>query len=157
MRVMMAMWRARLRRRSPPWLMWWRTVLPEDAGIGLTPASEVPAVSWTVAQYGIIGELSGREMMVAARKYSAEFKDACVQEVLRTSRPIAQVARENGVVEQTLGVWVNAYKKANPSAEPELSVSERARLKQLEAEIRELRAENEFLGKATAFFAKKHR
>jgi len=117
----------------------------------------VPAVSWTVAQYGIIGELSGREMMVAARKYSAEFKDACVQEVLRTSRPIAQVARENGVVEQTLGVWVNAYKKANPSAEPELSVSERARLKQLEAEIRELRAENEFLGKATAFFAKKHR
>lgn len=34
-------------------------MLPEDAGIGLTPASEVSAVSWTVAQYGIIGELSG--------------------------------------------------------------------------------------------------
>lgn len=63
----------------------------------------------------------------AARKYSVEFKDACVQEVLRNSRPIAQVARENGVVEQTLGVWVSAYKKANSSAEPELSVSEWAR------------------------------
>jgi transposase len=94
---------------------------------------------------------------LAEQKYSPEFKDACVQEVIRSSRAIAQVARENGVVQQTLRNWVNAYKKQHPAAEPELSVSERARLKQLEAENRELRAENEFLGKATAFFAKKHR
>lgn len=90
-------------------------------------------------------------------KYSPEFKDACVREVLRNSRPIPEVARENGLVEQTLRNWVNTYRKDNPSAEPELSVSERAKLKKLEAEVRELRAENEFLGKATAFFAKKHR
>ena len=77
--------------------------------------------------------------------------------MIRSSRTIAQVARENGVVQQTLRNWVNAYKKQHPATEPELSVSERARLKQLEAEVRELRAENEFLGKATAFFAKKHR
>jgi transposase len=38
--------------------------------------------------------------------------------------------------------------------EAELSVSERAKLKQLEREVRELRMENEFLGKATAFFAR---
>jgi len=94
---------------------------------------------------------------LAERKYSPEFKDACVQEVIRNSRTIAQVARENGVVQQTLRNWVNSYKKQHPADEPELSVSERARLKELEAEVRELRAENEFLGKATAFFAKKHR
>ena len=34
-------------------------------------------------------------------------------------------------------------------------MSERAKFKQLEKEVRELRMENEFLGKATAFFAKK--
>lgn len=94
---------------------------------------------------------------MAERKYSPEFKDACVQEVIRSSRTVAQVARENGVVQQTLRNWVNAHKKQHPVTEAELSVSERARLKQLEAENRELRAENEFLGKATAFFAKKHR
>ena len=94
---------------------------------------------------------------MAARKYSPEFKDACVREVLRNSRPVAVVARENGVVEQTLRNWVGAYRREHPSEEPELSVSERARLKDLEAEVRELRAENEFLGKATAFFAKRHR
>ena len=36
-----------------------------------------------------------------------------------------------------------------------MTVSERAKLKQLEKEVCELRMENEFLGKATAFFAKK--
>lgn len=96
-------------------------------------------------------------MKLAARKHSQEFKDACVQEVIRNSRPVAQVARENGVVEQTLRNWVGAYRREHPASEPELSVSERARLKELEAEVRELRMENEFLGKATAFFAKKHR
>lgn len=94
---------------------------------------------------------------MAARKYSPEFKEVCVQEVIRNSRPLPTVARENGLVEQTLRNWVNAYKKVHPAAEPELSLSERARLKELEAEVRELRAENEFLGKATAFFAKKLR
>ena len=89
-------------------------------------------------------------------KYSPEFKNACVQEVVKNSRPIVDVARENGVVPQTLGNWVTAYRAEHAEEEPELTLSERARLKELERENRELRMENEFLGKATAFFAKKH-
>lgn len=92
---------------------------------------------------------------MAAKKYSAEFKDALVQEVIRDSKSIAKAARENGVVEQTLRNWVTAYRKKNPVPEPELTESERAKLKRLEAENRALRQEVEFLGKATAFFAKK--
>jgi transposase-like protein len=61
------------------------------------------------------------------------------------------------VVEQTLGNWVKAYRELHADEEPELSVSERARIKELERENRELRLENEFLGKSVAFFAKKHR
>ena len=45
MRVTMAMWRARFRRRSPPRLIRYRTVLPEDAGIGLVPARLANAAS----------------------------------------------------------------------------------------------------------------
>ena len=92
---------------------------------------------------------------MAAKKYSTEFKDALVQEVIKDSKPITIVARENGVVEQTLRNWVTSYRKRNPTPEPELSESERAKLKRLEVENRELRQEVEFLGKATAFFAKK--
>jgi len=88
-------------------------------------------------------------------KFSPEFKEAAVREVLDKSRPIADVARENGLVAQTLGNWVNAWRAEHGDDEPPLTVSERARLKELERENRELRMENEFLGKATAFFAKK--
>lgn len=92
--------------------------------------------------------------------YSPEFREAAVREVIEKSRPIADVARENGLVAQTLGNWVNAWRAAHVGEEPveaELTLSERARLKELERENRELRMENEFLGKATAFFAKKHK
>lgn len=93
--------------------------------------------------------------MSKQKKYSPEFRQAAVDEVIRNSRAIADVARENGIVAQTLGNWVAAYRAANPGEEPELTLSERARLKELERENRELRMENEFLGKATAFFAKR--
>ena len=88
-------------------------------------------------------------------KYSPEFREAAVREVIDKSRPIADVARENGLVAQTLGNWVSAWRVDHAGDEPALSLSERARLKELEREVRELRMENEFLGKATAFFAKK--
>ncbi len=91
------------------------------------------------------------------RKFSAEFKEAAVREVIDKSRPIADVARENGLVAQTLGNWVNVWRVEPVGDEPALNLTERARLEELEREVRELRMENEFLGKATAFFAKKSR
>ncbi len=90
-------------------------------------------------------------------KFSAEFREAAVREVIEKSRAVADVARENGLVAQTLGNWVNAWRAEHADDELVLSLSERARLTQLEREVRELRMENEFLGKATAFFAKKSR
>src|SRR6478752_4945902 len=83
-------------------------------------------------------------------KYSPEFKDAAVREVIDNSRTIADVARSLDVVEQTLGNWVKAYRELHAGEEPELSVSERARIKELERENRELKLENEFLGKSVA-------
>lgn len=77
--------------------------------------------------------------------------------VIETSRPVAQVAKELGVHEATLGNWVNAYRREHATDEPPLSVSERARLRELEREARELRMENEFLKKAAAYFARDHR
>jgi transposase len=43
-----------------------------------------------------------------------------------------------------------------PPAEAELTVNERARLKELERRNRELEMENSFLKKAAAYFAKDH-
>lgn len=91
------------------------------------------------------------------KKFSSEFKDEAVRMVIEQSRPVAQVARELGLVEGTLGNWVNAYRRAHPGEEAPLTISERARLRELEKEVRELRMKTEFLGKAAAFFAQEYR
>src|SRR5512144_1839341 len=90
-------------------------------------------------------------------RYSAAFKEEAVRLVIESSRPIAQVAREIHVNEGTLGNWVNRYRREHPVEGLPLTMSERARLKELEAENRELRMKAEFLGKAAAFFAQEHR
>jgi len=88
--------------------------------------------------------------------YTPEFKDEAVL-VLESGRPIAQVARELRIHDGTLGNWVARYRDANPVSESPLSLSERARLAELERENRQLRLDNEFLGKAAAFFAEDRR
>jgi transposase len=78
------------------------------------------------------------------RKFSPEFRDEAVRLVIDGSRPIAQVARELGVNEGTLGNWVNHYRKEHAGDEPPLSPHERIQLAEAQ---RELRMENEFLKK----------
>ena len=77
--------------------------------------------------------------------------------VIETSRPIAQVARELGVVEGTLGNWVNTYKCEHAGDEPPLTMSERVRLREAERELRELRQKVAFLEKVAAYFASEPR
>jgi transposase-like protein len=91
------------------------------------------------------------------RKFSPEFRDEAARMVVETSRPIAEVARELGINETSLGNWVRAYREKHAGDEPPLQISERARLRELERENRELRAKNEFLSKAAAYFAAEHR
>ncbi len=91
------------------------------------------------------------------RKFSPEYKDECVRIVIETGRPIAEVARDLGINEGTLGNWVKLYRSAHTGDEPPLNVSERARLRELERENRELRIQADFLKKAAAFFAKEGR
>ena len=74
--------------------------------------------------------------------------------MIETSRPIARVAKELGIVEGTLGNWVNAYRREHAGEEPPLSVSERARLREAERELRELKQKVAFLEKVAAYFAK---
>jgi transposase len=87
------------------------------------------------------------------RKFTPEYRDEAVKMVIDSSRPIADVARDLGINESTLGNWVTKYRTEHPASE-DLNISERARLRELEKENRELRMERDFLKKAAAFFAK---
>ena len=91
------------------------------------------------------------------RSFTPEYKDQVARMVVEESRAIPSTAREVGVNEQTSRNWVNAYRQAHAGEEPSLTISERARLRELEKENRELKLEREFLGKAAAFFASEYR
>jgi transposase len=89
------------------------------------------------------------------RNYSPEYRTEAVNRVIESSRPVAQVARELGILEGTLGNWVAAYRREHAGEEPQLSVDERARLREVERELREVKMENEFLKKCASYFAQR--
>jgi transposase len=91
------------------------------------------------------------------KSFSAEFKNEAVKMVIESSRAVADVARELGVGAETLRTWVNRYRDEHADEEPPLTITERARLRELEKENRELKMKAEFLGKAAAFFAQEYR
>jgi transposase len=98
---------------------------------------------------------------MAPQKFSPEFKGEAVRAVIDSSRTIASVAREYGVGSETLRGWVVKYRREHageqPSSAAPLTGDERVELEKLRKDIRELRMEKEFLGKAAAFFAKEYR
>ena len=82
------------------------------------------------------------------RKFTPEFRDEAVRLVLDTGRPVAEVGRDIGVVEGTLGNWVNLWRTPHAGEEPALNVGERVELAQLRRDNQTLRMEREFLKKA---------
>jgi len=83
------------------------------------------------------------------RKFTPEYREEAVKMVIESGRPIAAVARDLGLNEGTLGNWVTKYRDEHPASE-ELDIAERARLKELEKENRELRMERDFLKKGVS-------
>ena len=89
------------------------------------------------------------------RNYPPEYRVEAVKRVIESSLPVARVARELGILEGTLGNWVAAYRRDHAGEEPQLSLDERARLREVERELREIKMENEFLKKCASYFAQR--
>ena len=87
------------------------------------------------------------------REFTPEYKDEAVKLVINTGRPVATVARELGIKEQTLGRWVNVCKARQEAGDGALSETERVELARLRKEVSELKMDRAFLKKASLFFA----
>jgi len=91
------------------------------------------------------------------KRYSTEFKEQAARKVIDNSLPIAQVARELGVNDTTLGFWVKAYRKRITGDPLPPGMPEAERVKELQRRVRDLEMELAFLRKVAAYFAKEHR
>ncbi|RBW68494.1 transposase [Bacillus taeanensis] len=95
--------------------------------------------------------------MAKGKRYDETFKQETVKYILENNKPVAQVARETGVNENTLHGWIKKY-----SQQPEVKAAQTfsdsdAELKALKKQLRELEEENEILKKAMHYFAKSPR
>ena len=91
------------------------------------------------------------------QKFTPEFREEIAKLVVDGQRSISEVAREYGLSDTTVGNWVRKYRADHAEDEPPLQLSDRARLRELERENRELARENAFLKKAAAYFAREQR
>src|SRR5258705_4311679 len=73
-------------------------------------------------------------MAETRRKFDQDFKEGAVRLVRETGKPVAQVARDLGINEGTLGNWVNADKRRRGEGNGALSEDERAELARLRRE-----------------------
>lgn len=93
-------------------------------------------------------------MKIPKQEYTTEFRELAVKR-FREVGSVGGVAKELGLVEQTLRNWVKAAeagKLNGPGAKP--ITPEQMELSRLRAENVRLKRECEILKKATAYFAK---
>ena len=85
------------------------------------------------------------------RKFDREFREGAVRIVRESGKPIAQVARDLGVHEGTLGNWVSLDRQGREGTTG-LSTNDIAELKRLRAENAELRMERDVLKRSVVLW-----
>jgi transposase len=91
------------------------------------------------------------------RRYTPEFRDAAVKQVIEGGRSVAAVARSLEMSSKSLANWVYRARKGQQPVKraPTQPVSElEAELSRLRQENAKLKLEKEILKKAAAYFAK---
>jgi transposase len=86
------------------------------------------------------------------RKFDQDFKEGAVRLVRETGKPIAQVARDLGIVAGTLENWVAKDRRQREGGDGRLSEDERAELVRLRRQVAELRMERDVLKRSVALW-----
>ena len=93
-------------------------------------------------------------MKIPKQEYTQEFKELSVKRV-KSGQPVSAVAKDLGLVEQTLRNWVKAAAAGKLNgAGAKVVTPEQMELSRLRADNMRLKRECEILKKATAYFAR---
>ena len=98
--------------------------------------------------------MSLEERPMGHQRYTAEFKDEAVRQVLERGYPVSEVAARLGVTPHSLYKWTKAARPSRAEQQDdELLVAKRENLR-LRAELRRTQEERDILKKAAAYFAR---
>ena len=102
---------------------------------------------------GLGGPPGTRHQVRTQAPYPPEFREEAVRLARSRTAPLVQIARDLGISQDTLRVWV---RRAAVEAGDRAGVTseEQAELHALRRRVRELEEERELLKKATAFFVR---
>jgi transposase len=87
------------------------------------------------------------------RKFTPEFKRDAVELVLSTGRPIAEVAKELGLYDSSLGNWVR-QSQVDRGERDGVTSDDKARIRELETELARAKSERDLLKRTVAFWVK---
>ena len=92
------------------------------------------------------------------KTYTAEFRESAVKLANESDKPIAHIARDLGINENTLHTWINKYSRpleTHKTVRTDDHLHEE--LKRLKKENARLIEERDLLKKAAAYFAREQR
>jgi len=84
-------------------------------------------------------------------RFTEEFKQEAIRQVVDRGHPIAEVAARLGVSQHSLYAWLKKYNK------PAAATAAEAEVRLLQAELRRVTEERDILKKAAAYFASESR
>ena len=117
---------------------------------GATPERQRPP--WVCPRSVETSPLRRRRWQRQYRKFDEDFKQVRCGWCSRPGKPIAQVARELGINEGTLGNWCARERRGREGGNAALSEDERAELERLRKENTELRMQRDVLKRSVALW-----
>jgi transposase len=91
------------------------------------------------------------EVVMVQVRFTEEFRQEAVRQVVERGHPVAEVAARLGVSQHSLYAWLKKHRK------PAADTAAQAEVKRLQAELRRVTEERDILKKAAAYFARESR
>jgi transposase len=91
---------------------------------------------------------------VSSQRYSPEFKDEAVRQIIERGYTVAEVSERLGVSSHSLYKWVKAVKPDKTDQDTAELVEAKSEILRLRAQLRRTEEERDILKKAARYFAK---
>ena len=98
--------------------------------------------------------MSLEERPMGQQRYTAEFKDEAVRQVIERGYPVGEVAARLGVSAHSLYKWTKAARPSKSEQQDDELLGAKREILKLRADLRRTQEERDILKKAAAYFAR---